>query len=139
MTVIPPFQSEAVEMHFDTYPPKPYKALLQLRSLIFQVAKEHSEIGVLQETLKWSEPSYLPEKPKIGTTIRLDWKEKEANNYFMYVNCKTSLIADIKNMYGDTFKTVGNRALLLTIGENINTYDLMDCIYMALTYHLNKK
>ena len=48
-----------VEQVLRTYPVEIQRHLLEIRKLIFEVA---DEIGGVEETLKWQEPSYFPLK-----------------------------------------------------------------------------
>jgi len=58
--------------------------LLELRQLIVDEAGRHSEIGELLETLKWGQPSYLPVKPRIGTTLRIGPHPTKARTIGMF-------------------------------------------------------
>lgn len=133
------FTNTSVKEIFDTYPDKIRPKLLDLRQLIIDTVMVNPEIGEIEETLKWGEPSYLPKKSNKGTTLRIDWKHNNPNHYAMYFNCRTSLIENIKARYGTTFKTIGHRAILFSLTETLPKKALGDCIYMALTYHLLKK
>src|SRR6185436_187895 len=80
----------AVAAVFEIYPPRLREALLALRGLILAVA---SEAGVeVVETLKWGQPSYLPARPRVGTTVRIDALKGSADGYAMYVHCQTTLM-----------------------------------------------
>ena len=57
---------------FDSYPDHIRDRLLYLRRLILEAASELEDIGEIEETLKWGEPSYIT---KPGSTIRIDWKK----------------------------------------------------------------
>ncbi len=133
------FSCEEVASVFNMYP-EPYKSkLLKLRELIFDVASQlGDEVGPVTEALRWGEPSYLTMQSKSGSTIRLAWHASKPNQYGMFLNCKTTLIADIKEIYGPIFNYGGNRSILFTENDVIPIPELSDCIAMALTYHLNK-
>lgn len=126
-----------VKEKFEQYPREVAKALLSIRSLIFDTAKEKGIIA-LEETLKWGEPSYLS---KSGSTIRYDWSAKFPNEFRVFFHCQTKLIATFKEVYGDSFKFEKNRALVFQLGDEIPLKALTHCISMALTYqkikHLN--
>ena len=47
------------------------RALLDVRELIFKVARNDPCIGPIDETLRWGEPTYITNKNKAGSTIRL--------------------------------------------------------------------
>ena len=69
-----PFSNEAVAETFDSYPPNMRRALLALRSLIFETAASTDGVGVLEETLKWGEPAYLTSESRSGSTVRIAWQ-----------------------------------------------------------------
>jgi len=134
-----PFLNPKVEEVFKAYPHKVGKKLLFLRQLIFDVASEISEVGELEETLKWGEPSYLTTKSKTGSAIRIDWKPAQQNQYAMYFNCNTNLVEAFRKRYPRVFRFRGKRCIVFDINDEIATDELRNCIAMALTYHLNKK
>jgi len=132
------FKELAVEHVFDRYEEPVRTKLLVLRELIFNTAQELEEVGQLQETLKWGQPSYLTYKPKTGSTIRIDAIKKKSNQYALYVNCQTSLIETFKQMYPQKFNFLGKRALIFDVKGQLPEKELSHCIALALTYHLNK-
>lgn len=133
------FQTPDVEKHFDDYP-EPFRTkLLFLRQLIFQVAASTEGVGELEETLKWGEPSYVTSQTKSGSTVRIDWKPSQPNEYAMYFHCKTTLVDTFKEIYGNRFEYSGNRAIIFKEYDKIPVNALSDCIAMALTYHLRKR
>lgn len=134
-----PFQSDEVKEKFESYPPVFRTKLLELRELIFKVAKANPEIGPIEEVLRWKEPAYLTTKTQSGSCIRMDYKPSKPGQYFLFFHCQTTLIEDIEDRYGDLFEYEGNRALIFTEGERIPKKEVQDCISMALTYKLNKK
>ena len=79
--------NHALDAVFGAYP-KPVKAkLLALRRLIFDTAKSTSGVGVLEEALKWGQPSYLTTESKSGSTIRIDQVKAEAGRYVRGFEC----------------------------------------------------
>jgi hypothetical protein len=119
-----------VKKTFETYPDNIAILLNNLRDLIFTVAMQDGILDI-KETLKWGEPSYTS---KIGSTIRLEWKTKYPDQYCLYFNCKTSLIETFKEIYGDTFKYEGNRAIVFKLDEKLPLTELSHCISMSLRY-----
>lgn len=105
---------------------------MHLRQLILDTADETADVQQLEETLSWNEPSY---KTKTGSTIRIDWKESEPDSYSMYFTCTTSLVDTFRKLYGDTLVLEGNRAIRLSLIEEIPEIELKHCITLALTYH----
>jgi len=128
-------QSPKVKSKFSSYPKNIKEKMKFLRNLILEVASDVEHIKEIEETLKWGEPSYIVKK---GSTIRMDWKDKNPNQYAMYFNCNTSLVETFKIVYGDLFQYEKNRAILFNLHEDIPKKELKECIEMALKYHLLK-
>ena len=128
-------ESEEVKELIKSYPSIAQKRLLHLRDLIISTAKKIDEINKIEETLKWGEPSYIT---KNGSTIRIDWKRKNPEQYSMYFNCKTKLIDTFKELYKDRFQFKGNREITFQINEDIYLEELSHCIELALTYKKRK-
>ncbi|MBT8183992.1 MAG: DUF1801 domain-containing protein [Eudoraea sp.] len=121
-----------VDQVFNSYPKPIKKELLMLRQLILETAEENDEINALEETLKWGEPSYLS---KFGSTVRIDWKEKNPDKLAMYFKCTSKLVPTFKAVYGNKFEYEGNRAILFDLGSKLSKTELKHCILMALRYH----
>lgn len=120
---------------FNNYPEHIYEKLMFLRQLVLDTAKSNKDIGTLEETLKWGEPSYIA---KNGSTIRMDWKRPAPDQYAMYFNCKTKLVDTFKELYKDKFRFEGNRAIVFSRSESIPIIELKNCILLSLTYHQRK-
>ena len=114
------------------YPKDIQDKLLYLRSLIIKAASEIQGLEIIEESLKWGEPSY---STKNGSTIRIDWKEKTPDQYFMYFHCKTRLVDTFKERYSNTFKYEKNRAIIFNNNDNVPVDQLKHCIKLSLTYH----
>lgn len=124
-------KNSEVILKFKSYPKTIVPKMNNLRDLILEVASE-SEIGELEETLKWGEPSYLAKK---GSTLRMDWKEKTPNQYAMYFKCTSKLVETIREVYGDVFKYEKNRAIVFDLEDEVPKEELKECIRLALNYH----
>ena len=121
---------------FDTFPQPHADLLLRIRTLIFEVAAQ-ADIELV-ETLKWSEPAYLPKKARVGTTVRLGIKPKMPQYIGLFVNCQTSLIETFRTLFAElTFE--GNRGVLLSVDEPLPEDALRMMIEAALTYHVSKR
>jgi hypothetical protein len=133
-------QNPEVASVFDSYSEKVKTNLMKLREIILEVAASSNKIGKLEETLKWGEPSYLTSSTGAGSTIRIDWKEKDPGHYAIFFKCTTNLVETFKEKYPEPiFKYSGTRAILFKIDDPIPEMELKSCIALALTYHLNKK
>ena len=129
----------AVAAVFNAYP-RPLKARsLALRRLIFDTAQATKGVGVLQETLKWGQLSYLTPQTKSGSTIRIDRVKSTANRYAVYFHCQTDLVETFRELYPRELSYGGNRSILLNAEDDVPEPVLRHCVALALTYHLNKR
>lgn len=125
-----------VELVFKNYPNEVRKKMFFLREIIIETANGIDGLTKLEETLKWGEPSYLA---KNGSTIRIDWKLKEPNQYALYFKCTSRLVETFKLIFKDTFVFEGKRAIIFKIEDDIPKDKLKICIKTALTYHKVKQ
>jgi hypothetical protein len=123
---------------FHSYPEPARALLLDIRKTVFDTAAANPLIGPLIETLKWGEPSYLPQTPRTGTTVRLAWHLRRPDQVGIYLNCKTTLIPIMRDLYPDAFTYQGNRAALLAISRPPPRDAVAHCVDMALTWHKSK-
>ena len=128
-----------VAVVFDAYADDIWPALLLLRRLILQTATETDGVGVLEETLRWGQPSYLTTKSKSGSMIRIDRVKSAPGQYALYVHYQTSLIEMFKERYPHALRYDGNRAILFDVSDEPPEEALRHCIAMALTYRLRKR
>ena len=117
---------------FQSYPEHMRQKLFFLRQLVIATALETKGVGNLEETLKWGEPSYTV---KGGSSIRMAWKQSCPNQYAMYFHCKTTLVDTFRELYRDTFKFEGNRAIIFYEEDVIPVEQLKHCIILSLKYH----
>ncbi len=122
---------KAVKDKFNTFPIDVRDLLLQIRRMIFKVA-EAGHIGQLTETLKWGEISYLI---KGGSTVRMGWKPNTPSHIYIYFHCQTTLIKTFKEIYGEELVFEGNRAIVITVNQDIPVVELKHCISLSLRYH----
>ena len=120
-----------VAAKFKRYPENVLPVLLKLRKLIYEAAAE-SALDAPQETLKWGEPSYTL---STGSTVRLDWKPKQPDQYALYFHCRTSLIATFRELYGDLFQYESRRALVFQLQDPVPERAVKHCISLAFRYH----
>jgi hypothetical protein len=130
-----PIFDQNVQIIFDAYPKRLKADLLRLRDIIFDTARNTEGVGELVETLKWREPAYLPKKPNVGTTVRINAIRGSSKHYAVFFHCRTNLVQWIKQTYPNTFMIEGNRALIFSVGEDLPEQPLRHCIARALTYH----
>ncbi|CAM3156871.1 DUF1801 domain-containing protein [Moritella viscosa] len=125
---------KAVKNRFDEYPENARIRLGELRNLVLRLVSE-LELGGVEESLKWGEPSY---SVKTGSPIRMDWKLKTPNSYYLFFNCKTKLVDTFRELYGDVLEFQGNRAIVLNLSEPIPEPVIKYCLELGLTYQQRK-
>ena len=123
---------ERVKQVIEDYPMAAQKRLEEIRQLIIEVAREEKTISIIEETLKWGEPSYLVKK---GSTIRIDWKEKNPDSCYIFFKCTSQLVPTFKKVYGDQLKFEGNRAVIIPLKGILREDVLKNCIRATLMYH----
>ncbi|SFT42653.1 protein of unknown function (DU1801) [Pseudovibrio denitrificans] len=96
---------------FESYPADKRTRLLELRGLILDCAQRLFGSASVTESLKWGEPSYRPLPKHGGTTVRLHWKPKFGDQVGLFVHCQTTVISDMRALYGDVLSFDGNRCL----------------------------
>ena len=126
-----------VRQVFDSFPAKPRKRMEQILRLIL-AAGEAADVGGVEETLKWGQPSYLPKKPRTGTTVRLGWSPSDPDNCALYVHCQTTLVDQFRERFPSEFAFEGNRAVLIPMDKDLPKAALQHVAAMAFTYHRNK-
>jgi hypothetical protein len=119
-----------VKEKFENYPKHIKPLILQLRKLVFSVA-EDLNLGEIDETLKWGEPSY---QVKGGSPVRMDWKAKYPNQYFLFFHCQTKLVDTFRELYSEVLEFEGNRAIVLHTNRNLPEKAIRHCIEMAMKY-----
>ena len=133
-----PFDREAVQKTFDSYPHSMRRRLLALRSLIFETAASTDGVGPLEETLKWGEPAYLTSESRSGSTVRIAWKSSKPSQYAMYFNCQTNLVESFRSLFPSELNFEDNRASVFDEGDVVPKDAVSFCIAAALMYHRNK-
>jgi hypothetical protein len=128
----------AVEAVFDAYPKPIRTKLLALRRLIFDTARATEGVGLLEETLKWGQPSYLTPETKSGSTIRIDRVKSSDDQVAVYFHCQTNLVEKFRELYPE-LRFAGNRSIVLDAADKLPETALRHCVALALTYHLNKR
>lgn len=125
---------KAVKNRFEEYPENARVRLVELRELILKISLD-LQLGVVEESLKWGEPSY---SVKTGSPIRIDWKLKTPNNYYLYFHCQTKLVDTFRELHGDVLRFQGNRAIELRLSDSLPEPEIKHCLELALTYHQRK-
>ncbi len=130
-----------VKQAFAEFPAELRERLLAVRDLIYEIAAGDEEIGNVEESLKWGQPSY---SVKTGTPVRLGVHSAERGECALYVHCQTNLIAGFRRKYASRsggrtpVDFDGNRAVVLR-GKKLPVRILRECIRAALTYRLQSR
>ena len=132
------FADRGVAAVFKAYPANLRRRLMSLRELVFETAARTDGVGALSETLKWGQPSYLTAETGSGTTVRID-RLKKSEGYAIYFHCQSGLVGQLKELYPDTFRYEGKRAIVFELNDKLPKRALAHCIGLALTHHLRKK
>lgn len=135
MTARADITDPGVRAAFEAFPETFHQPLRDLRQLILETAEDDPRVGTLQETLKWGQPSWLPARPRVGTTIRLG-TDRQGAHLALFVHCQTSVIRDFRSGPGKDMRFDGNRAILLDPDGPLPRDLLRLPIRHALTYHL---
>ena len=135
MTLRTDISDPDVRAAFDAFPDALHQPLRNLRQLILETAEADPRVGTLQETLKWGQPSWLPARPRVGTTIRLG-TDRSGVHPALFFHCQTSVIRDFRSGPGKDMRFDGNRAILLDPDSPLPRDLLRLPIRHALTYHL---
>ena len=123
----------AVRAAFDHMPEDIRDSATQLRALILSVAQDLPQTDGIVETLKWGQPSYLPKRPRVGTTVRIGCPL--TGGLGLYVPCSTTLIEDFRDIAPDHYVFDGKRGVVFPDGQVKNDDALTVLIRRALTYH----
>lgn len=131
------FTNSDVEAVFLSFPKSHRDHLFDLRELILDTVDSLELPDGVEETLKWGQPSYLPRKRQVGSTVRLG--KFDDQRVGLYFNCQTMLVESFRSMFGDELIYSKNRAVLFHLNEPLPEKRIADCTRMALTYHLDKR
>ncbi|MFA9382852.1 MAG: DUF1801 domain-containing protein [Vibrio cyclitrophicus] len=125
---------KVVKNPFEEYPENVRLRLEELRTLILKLESD-LELGEVEESLKWGEPSY---RVKTGSPIRIDWKLKSPNQYYLFFNCQTKLIDTFRELHNGTLEFQGNRAIVSSLSNPLPESAIKNCLELALTYQQRK-
>lgn len=105
-----------------------------MRELIL-IAGQEADVGPIEESLKWGQPAWRPKRPRQGSTLRLSWLDKTPQALALYVDCKTTLSATMREIYPLEFEYETNRALRLSIGPPLPAQAIDHLARLTFTYH----
>ncbi|SIT90571.1 protein of unknown function (DU1801) [Yoonia rosea] len=131
-----PFSDDKVARVFAAFPASERDMALSLRDLIFEVADATPEVGRLEETLKWGQPSYLTPETKSGSTLRVGLAN--GGGVAIFAHCGTDIISTYAATFGGLDQIEGNRAVVFRCADDIAPARLRLLVHHGLTYHLRK-
>ncbi len=127
------FNSNPNVLHtIEKYPPEIQQRIMELRQLIIEASEALEGVEQLIEDLKWGEPSYLT---KIGSTVRMGWKETNPDYYCLYFHCQTKLVETFRTLFPNLFTYEGKRAIVFHMNDDIPKNEIKLCVSKALEYH----
>jgi hypothetical protein len=92
-------------------------------------------VGPLDESLKWGQPAWRPRRARQGSTLRLNWQDSAPQTLALYVDCKTTISAIMRDIYPTEFIYETNRVLRVTIGGPLPTQAIDHLARLTFTYH----
>lgn len=122
----------AVKEVFQSFPKEAREKVLYFRKLIIEVAEQLEDVDLLEETLKWGQPSYISKK---GSTIRIDWKRKQQDEYAIFFQCTSNLVPTFRTVFKNEFKFEGNREITFHLEDALPEEELKKIFATALRYH----
>ncbi len=130
----PPLQNPNLKSCVNHWPDDARRCFQTIRGIVYEVSAR-ADVGPLIETLKWGQPSWLPERKRTGTTLRCFWSPQRPERISLFVPCSTTLIETMKTLYPKTFEYEGKRGLHMSLTEDL-PHDAIDhCAFLTLTYH----
>ena len=108
---------------------------IPLRHLILDVAANLPQVGPLEESLKWGEPSFTPIKKNTGSSVRLAAR-KDGRLALQFI-CHTGLLEEFRELY-PKLEFEGKRGIVIDDSKPLPQEELRHCIGMALTYFVRR-
>lgn len=136
LSILNRMETSLINTVLSAYPDEQRAKLQELRELIHETAKNIPDIVELEESLKWGQPSFTAKPKGLGSSIRVDKRDKGVSVYFI---CNTGLVDKFRALYPDRFNYIGNREIHFALDNDLNKVELSHCMAMALTYHSKKK
>ena len=108
-----------------------------LKTLILAAAQSAPEIGPLEESTKWGQPSFAPLKRNIGSSVRIELRDN-GDAALMFI-CTSGLVDEFRELYEEQLTFEGKRAIILPDGRIDERNALTHCIQRALNHKLRQK
>lgn len=124
--------------HTETWPTAAQAQFQEVRCIVYDVALA-SDIGPLDESLKWGQPAWRPKRPRIGSTLRVNWSPQSSTQLCAFVDCKTDLAAQMDVRFPGQFANDGRRALAFDLQTPLDHTAIWQLAHLTLTYHRAKR
>lgn len=108
------------------------------RSVFLQVAQD-ADVGPIEESLKWGQPAWRPVKPRMGSTLRMDWDAGQPAQLALFVDCKTDLAARMRDLYPDLPGNDGQRRIVIDLDAPLPEQAVAHLAEMTFGYHRAKR
>jgi hypothetical protein len=131
------FTSSAARDAFAAFPQPARTTLMAVRAMIFDIAATlpaDQNVGRIEESTKWGQPSYATPDTKSATPIRLGLSK--AGDPAIFTHCQSTVMGDFRDLAAPNLKFDGNRAVFLPIGHPPKLDEFAPLIRAALTYRL---
>ncbi|APX11725.1 hypothetical protein [Tateyamaria omphalii] len=122
----------------ESWPQSAQSHFLRTRTLVHDVATSE-DVGPLDESLKWGQPSWRPKRARTGSTLRLDWSPATPDRLLAFVDCKTDLAAQMDHRFPGQFHNDGRRALGFDTTHPLDKDAVWQLARLTLTYHRSKR
>ncbi|MEQ6248311.1 DUF1801 domain-containing protein [Sulfitobacter sp. HNIBRBA3233] len=108
-----------------------------LRAVILNAAAG-MDAGEIAESLKWGEPAWRPKRLRQGSTLRAAWQVNSPRTLALFVDCKTTLAATMRDIYPDVFTYENNRALRFDLDAPVPADAVDHLARLTFAYHLKR-
>ena len=124
--------------HINHWPDAAKARLWECRALFHQIA-DQADVGRLDETLKWGQPSWRPVKTRTGSTLRAGWHIDHPDVLSLFVDCKTDLAVRMRDNYPQLPMNDGRRQIGLRLDAPLPRQAILHLAEMTFTYHRAKR
>tara|TARA_R110002094_G_scaffold33089_2_gene45608 strand:+ start:2474 stop:2896 length:423 start_codon:yes stop_codon:yes gene_type:complete len=124
--------------HIATWSGPAQRRLWACRALFHDIARNR-DLGALDETLKWGQPSWRPRRPRTGSTLRVGWDASDPSNLAFFVDCKTDLAARMHDIYPNLSGNDGRRRIAVDLAAPFHEQAIAHLAEMTFSYHLSRR
>lgn len=117
----------------------PATAMAQACRAVFLDVAQEADVGPLEESLKWGQPAWRPTKPRMGSTLRMDWDAGAPGQLALFVDCKTDLAARMRDLYPDLPGNDGQRRIVIDLDAPLPEQAVAHLAEMTFGYHRAKR